>query len=320
MKRVGVVIPVYNTEKFLCQCIDSVIGQSYPEICIALVNDGSTDKSADICSEYAKKYSNIKVIHQHNQGKLSARYNGALSLNCDYLTFVDSDDWISPISYENFSDMMDNEVDVISWQIIRYFTVDRQTTSMHNFPVGLYNYERYRKEIYPYMIWNFENNTYGVDSSLCNKLIKKDLVLNSLLAAQRLHVSYGDDIAVIYPLLKKIKSIYLSSDALYYHRQRDSKEYAPYLLERCFYKNLFLLYEYLYEVFRNEKKLLKQLDMFYAYSTSLHLAENKCYLNRKEQYIFPFNINSRVKSTVFQTVQLSVAYPKKGKASILSMR
>ncbi len=97
---ISVIIPVYNTAALLPKCIDSVLAQTYSNIEIVLVNDGSTDNSGNVCDEYANKHDNINVIHKENGGVSDAR-NAALEIvNGDYITFVDSDDYIEPTMYE----------------------------------------------------------------------------------------------------------------------------------------------------------------------------------------------------------------------------
>ena len=91
---VSLIIPVYNVEKYLKQCIDSVLAQTYQNIEIILVDDGSTDSSGDICDQYEKTDDCIKVIHQKNAGLSEARNHGMDSVTGDYVYFLDSDDWI----------------------------------------------------------------------------------------------------------------------------------------------------------------------------------------------------------------------------------
>ncbi|MBR5598916.1 MAG: glycosyltransferase, partial [Alphaproteobacteria bacterium] len=92
---VSIVIPVYNAEKYLSKCLDSILSQS-KKVEIIAVNDGSTDNSLNILNNYASKYSNIKVINQSNQGVSFARNTGMNASTKDYITFVDSDDWLEP--------------------------------------------------------------------------------------------------------------------------------------------------------------------------------------------------------------------------------
>lgn len=93
---VTVIIPVYNTENYLSKCIESVISQTHTNLQILLINDGSTDKSAYICDEYAKKDSRITVIHKSNTGVSDARNEGLKNADGNFITFVDSDDYIEP--------------------------------------------------------------------------------------------------------------------------------------------------------------------------------------------------------------------------------
>lgn len=91
---ISVVIPVYNVENYVGKCIDSVLNQTYQNLEIVLVDDGSTDNSGSICDEYMKKYSNIKVVHKENGGLSDARNCGINICHGDYITFIDSDDSI----------------------------------------------------------------------------------------------------------------------------------------------------------------------------------------------------------------------------------
>lgn len=93
LMKISVVIPVYNVEKYLRQCIDSVIAQSYPDIEVILINDGSTDNSMEICREYEVKYSSIKLINKKNGGLSDARNVGILNSTGEYILFLDSDDY-----------------------------------------------------------------------------------------------------------------------------------------------------------------------------------------------------------------------------------
>lgn len=97
---ISVIVPVYNVEKYLPKCIDSIIDQTYGKLDIILVNDGSSDGSSQICDEYAKKDRRIRVIHKNNGGLSSARNAGLDVANGQFIAFLDSDDWIEPEMYE----------------------------------------------------------------------------------------------------------------------------------------------------------------------------------------------------------------------------
>ena len=94
MNMLTLIIPIYNIEQYLSQCLDSIINQTYKNIQIILVDDGSTDSSGRICDEYADKDSRIIVIHKENGGLVSARKAGLREATGEYVVYVDGDDWI----------------------------------------------------------------------------------------------------------------------------------------------------------------------------------------------------------------------------------
>lgn len=99
MDLISVIVPVYNVEKYLHRCVDSILNQTYENLEILLVDDGSTDGSGAICDEYAQRDSRVRVIHKENGGLSSARNAGIDAAKGEYLAFVDSDDWIEPETY-----------------------------------------------------------------------------------------------------------------------------------------------------------------------------------------------------------------------------
>lgn len=102
----SVIVPVYNVEPYLARCVDSILAQTYENLEVILVDDGSRDTSGQICDEYAAKDSRVKVIHKENGGLSSARNAGIDGARGEYLAFVDSDDWIEPDAYAHMLGMM----------------------------------------------------------------------------------------------------------------------------------------------------------------------------------------------------------------------
>ena len=92
--KVSIIVPVYKVEKYLSKCLNSIVAQTYKNIEVILVDDGSPDNCGKICDEYANKYSFIKVIHQSNQGQAAARNNAAKLVSGEFITFIDSDDFV----------------------------------------------------------------------------------------------------------------------------------------------------------------------------------------------------------------------------------
>ena len=98
--KVSIIVPVYNVESYLNECIDSIINQTYRNLEIILIDDGSTDLSGEICDRYKEIDSRILVIHQKNQGAANAKNNGLDLATGDYISFVDSDDFIEKDMYK----------------------------------------------------------------------------------------------------------------------------------------------------------------------------------------------------------------------------
>ena len=116
--RYSVIIPVYNAESTLCRCVDSLLNQKYSSAEIILINDGSIDRSGEICREYAEKYDRIVYIEQENSGASSARNAGLAVATGSYITFVDSDDYVLDGYFESL-DCSDVDLIVFSYRTIR---------------------------------------------------------------------------------------------------------------------------------------------------------------------------------------------------------
>ena len=107
----SIIIPVFNSEKYLHRCINSVVAQDYKDFEIVLVDDGSTDGSGNICDEYAVADGRIHVVHQENAGQWAARFAGLENSKGDCIAFVDSDDWVEPYIFAPFMSRMAKEPD-----------------------------------------------------------------------------------------------------------------------------------------------------------------------------------------------------------------
>ena len=120
-KKISVIVPAYNVEKYIKKCINSIISQSYKNIEVIVVDDGSTDKTSEICDKLAKVDDRIVVIRQKNQGLSQARNNGIKIAKGDYISLVDGDDIINPDFLKNMISVMHDEIDVV---ISGYKTID----------------------------------------------------------------------------------------------------------------------------------------------------------------------------------------------------
>jgi len=122
--KFSVIVPVYNAEEHLCRCLDSIVRQTYTDIEIILIDDGSTDSSGNICNEYAEKDKRILVVHKENNGVAEARNDGIKKANGDYIIFIDNDDYIEHESCEQFNKMLvlypETEVMECGFKVIDY--------------------------------------------------------------------------------------------------------------------------------------------------------------------------------------------------------
>lgn len=223
---ITIITPVYNVERYLKECIDSILAQTFQNWELLLVDDGSTDKSGEICEEYARKDSRIKVIHKPNTGQADSR-NLALTLaKGDYIGFVDSDDWIDPDMYETlYEALMTHEADI---SICGHYMVTRSKTrpSTRLNDVILYN----RIEALRLILEDREIKSYPA-----NKLFKKTLLVEPFPAS-----FYYEDYAVLFKWFNRAEKVVNVRTAKYYYRQRASgtcqnanslKEYHFFLAE-----------------------------------------------------------------------------------------
>ena len=113
--KVGIIVPIYKVEKYIAECIESILAQTYKDFRLILVDDGSPDNAGKICDEYAKKDSRITVIHQENAGVTRARARGVEEAgDCEFITFVDGDDTIKNDALENLLKRMTTRPNIVS--------------------------------------------------------------------------------------------------------------------------------------------------------------------------------------------------------------
>lgn len=218
MDKISIIVPVYNAEKYLPICLDSIVSQTYKNLQIILVDDGSTDKSSKICDTYAEADSRILTIHQENHGAVYARNIGIENAEGEYIAFADADDWLESNMIERlYKSLMINDADV-SMCGRREDTGSTSISVNHGFLVGYYDKNKMIEEIYPNMIVNTSFFQWGIFPGLWDKLFKKEL-LKRMHADVDIRITMGDDALCIYPYLLKANSIYILDECLYHYRQ-----------------------------------------------------------------------------------------------------
>lgn len=201
--KVSVIVPVYNAEKYLNRCVDSIINQSFHDWELLLVDDGSTDNSAAICDEFAMNYDSINVIHKTNGGSVKARKIGLDNTNGDYVIFIDSDDYIAPNMLEIlFHGTENGEHDLVC---CNYAEVHKTHINK------IYN-KSYSSNT-DYIINIIEGN---IGAYLWNKLIKRNLFMKNV----KLNEGYDmwEDMQISIQLFFYAKSIrLLNTEPLYFY-------------------------------------------------------------------------------------------------------
>lgn len=144
----SIVVPVYNVEKYLRECVDSILGQNFQDFELILVDDGSKDGSPQICDEYARKDSRVNVIHQKNLGQSAARNNGVKISRGEYIIFLDSDDYIETNNFlKDVYDKAKQKIDIITYKF-RKFYEDKQEFDKCTYDIpDLNKYSQYGEKI-----------------------------------------------------------------------------------------------------------------------------------------------------------------------------
>ena len=208
MSKISVIVPVYNTEKYLRRCVDSILAQTFTDFELLLIDDGSTDGSGAICDEYAKKDSRVRVFHKENGGVSSARNVGLKNVRGEWISFVDSDDWVK----KNFLDKLiinSENVDLVCVGFIqiedklKYRNVDYEGSASEGFRIF------------------FENRILGF---LWNKLFKATIIKNNNLLLNEL-ISFREDEEFMLRYFCCITKIYSTSESCYYYDNKSDLSY-----------------------------------------------------------------------------------------------
>lgn len=203
---VSIIIPVYNVEMYLDECLNSVINQDYKNLEIILVDDGSTDKSGEICDKFAKKDNRIKVIHQKNAGVSSARNKGLDSKSGDFVTFVDSDDTMGKEHILNMVNLLKDDADMVCMPLNKNII----TQNIREFN-GIKSLRYILREQYgKYLNYSWSN---------CNKLFKSDVIKNIRYLSDE---KVGEDLSFSWKAFLSSKKVIFGNKKTYNYRVSDT--------------------------------------------------------------------------------------------------
>ncbi len=219
---VSVVIPVYNVEKYLARCVDSVLVQTYPNIEVILVDDGSPDGSGAICDQYASEHSNVRVVHKPNGGLASARNAGMKVMTGQYLFFVDSDDWIDPETLEELTEIAERTgVDFVRYTPVYAGWPNHEDGEMYNIAKekvlheGIFTKVDIVRDIFP-KLFAQENLSMGVIVSAWRSLYRASFITENHLCFDE-SIRYAEDTYFSANVVYHTNSFYFVGGGRYYH-------------------------------------------------------------------------------------------------------
>ena len=267
---ISVIVPVYNVEKYLEECLDSIQNQTYSDIEVILVNDGSLDNSKDICEKYCKEDNRFKLINQDNQGQSVARNHGVAASTGEFIAFVDSDDIIRQDYLEVLIRYMSEEVDIVESQ----FTVHKKEFFNENY-----------KEINVIFEGDSEEAVKAVPKHVLSvnpvtKLYRRSVVE----AVPYLEGLIFEDIYSGVGMLKYIRRIIKSDYTGYYYRQHGTSTMHRTFTEKNL--NVFTVSDKLVEMYSDREELLPYIGSYLVHVTTMHYQD---YIRKDNPYAKVYN-------------------------------
>ena len=240
---ISVIVPIYMIDRYVGICIESIINQTYKNLEILLVDDGSRDRCPEICDLYASKDKRIRVIHKPNGGLVSARKAGLRQSNGAFISYVDGDDWIGPGFIESLYTAVETSgADMAcAGQTRDLFTKTAHFTNA--LPSGIYEGGTL-VSLWKSMISSGPFYRPGISTYLWNKLFRREILLEPQSAVDQ-RISIGEDAAVTYPALLRCQKVAVIDNVAYHYRQREDsmlKQSASFAEEA---QKLKYLYDYL---------------------------------------------------------------------------
>lgn len=273
---ISVVIPVYNVEKYLSDCLDSIITQTYNNLDIIIVNDGSTDYSLKICEEYLKKDTRICLFSKINSGLSDTRNFGISKAKGDYIIFVDSDDALQNNAIEILYMALKNDEDSVSVCSLKKFRTN-------------YNFETNSKtkiiipKDYFSDILKLKNFTYA-----CGVLIPKKFLDENFFIKDR----YFEDMASMYKIFNKCKKIYRIECGLYKYRINPNSIVHTFNPKKAddYYKSAHEMVQFIVKIYKFDIALINTF-MCDAYRSCYILSKDDKYLNKAQELLKDISLN-----------------------------
>jgi len=275
--NISVIVPVYNAEKYLPACVQSILGQTFQDFELILVDDGSTDQSRSLCDKYAEASSRTKVIHQDNLGQTKARLAGLFAARGEYVLFADSDDFLEARMLE----IMAGEAVRYSADVVEcgYYAgpSGHQVVAHSSYRTGFYTRKELETEIIPSMLCHgTAPYRFGIAPNLWNKLFRRSLALRFLPAVPS-EIHNGEDGLLTYQCILAADSLVIVNDALYHYCSHP--ESISRRIDESRLRENHQLFQCYSEICGSDRVLRRQLYPYVVYQTlqyvSSSLAEKK---------------------------------------------
>lgn len=289
MELISIIISAYNIEQYISRCLDSVINQSYKNIDIVVVNDGSTDNTLNIIKDYSKKDNRINIINQDNKGLIEARKSGYKYSKGKYILFIDGDDWISHKAIEVLVKYIkEKRADIINYKCIYEYDNKKQLLDWDK-TIGEFNEYEYLKEC---LLGKVKHNIWS-------QFIRKGFIEENKIRFPN-NISYGEDLALTISLAINKPKVIVINEYLYHYYQRNSSlsnKISKSILEigkaTEFIKQELINYK-IYEKFREEFEYMAFKQNFYSRRNIIFGEKNtlnKCIFNNWKRMGIKINRN-----------------------------
>lgn len=290
MKKISIIVAVYNIESYIERCINSILAQTYKNYEVILVDDGSTDRSSILCDFYEQQDNRISVVHKKNEGLVSARKTGLMHAQGDYVSFIDGDDWIEPHMYEHLISLAaEYQADMVLGGSLE--DVDGQTVNkMNQIKLGVFDKERLRKEVYPYMLCMGTFFSMGIQPYLWNKLIRRELAYKCVMYVDD-RIRIGEDVAAVMPMIWKANKVVISDYCDYHYCIRSASMMRQKENEENEWNELCILHRFLrhtFSAYQNQCGIDDQIN-YYTVMNMLTRTYEKVAAREGKRRLWPFH-------------------------------
>lgn len=305
---ISVIVPVYKVEKYLRQCVDSILNQKFDDFELILINDGSPDGSPAICDEYAKNDKRVHVIHQENGGQTKARKAGLMAANGEYVWFVDSDDWLADGALQTACECAkQNDCDIVTFDST--FNYSHSVSPVKQpVPSGVFDQHGMIKNIYPKMIYSGRFFYFGIYAAMWNKIFRKSLLLPNMVNVDE-RIRIGEDgVTTFASFLDAKKICVLGGKYLYNYRDNNVSITRSYCREQ--FDNALLLIDALRAVNKNKNvyDLSDQIEYYFMYNIR-SIFNEEFYYRYKKNYVARYKYLKKIaldKSVCESVAKISV--------------